>query len=159
MHRPRVLARWAALALLAAHSPQAGPGRAQPAATFPARDTFRALQLAAQTCGRDNSAGSCDQARRSADGLLDHPRLPARCKDSLWEISQRATVAPANSLERREALNRSADDLMAFCRQQQRPPTASPSQGPAPGGGGGRSGGGGQPAPAAPPGMGSGGLL
>ncbi|MFN7228782.1 MAG: hypothetical protein ACK5UG_06990 [Synechococcaceae cyanobacterium] len=138
--------------LLAGLTPLA---RANPAADFPPRDTFRALQLAAQNCGRDNDATSCDRARSGADSLLDHPRLPARCKDTLWDISQRARVAPLNDLARREALNRSGDDLMAFCRQQLRTPKPDAPAAPSapPGGGGGR------PAPVAPPGLGSGGLL
>jgi hypothetical protein len=138
--------------LVAALAPLA---RANPLATFPPRDTFRTLQLAAQTCGRDNDTASCDQARGGADALLDHPRLPARCKDTLWEISQRARVAPRNDLARREALNRSGDDLMAFCRQQVRAaPAETPAGTTAPAGGGG-----GRTAPVAPPGLGTGGLL
>ncbi|MEB3266737.1 MAG: hypothetical protein VKN13_09010 [Cyanobacteriota bacterium] len=128
--------------------------RANPQAIFPSRDSFRALQLAAQDCGRDNDPASCDRARTGADTLLDHPRLPARCKDTLWEISQQARVAPRNDLARREALNRSGADLLAFCRQQVRTP-----QPEAPGGPQAPTGGGTRPAPVNPPGLGSGGLL
>lgn len=82
---------------------------------YPSTASWRELQLAVLTCGRENTAASCDPLRSSTDPLLDHPRLPASCKDTLWSIRERAVTAASNSYERREALNRLASDLMVFC--------------------------------------------
>lgn len=87
---------------------------------FPPASTFRSLQLTSLDCSRENSSAPCDRARAMADPLLDHPRLSGRCKDVLWDIRQKATVAPANSPERREAIDASARDVTVFCRQQVR---------------------------------------
>jgi hypothetical protein len=95
--------------------PAAAAERNQP---YPSNDLFRRLQLDVLDCGRDNNASSCDAARRVADPLLDHPRLPASCKDLLWTIRQRAVVAPSNSFNRREQLNRAAADITPICRQR-----------------------------------------
>jgi hypothetical protein len=93
---------------------------ATPAAdVFPPPETFRSLRLLTLACGRDNTAEPCDQARAVADPLLDHPRLPASCKDALWEIRQRARVAPTNSFQRRDPIDKAAEDVKAFCRQQE----------------------------------------
>jgi hypothetical protein len=106
----------------AATLPLLGPGslRAAPdPQVFPPSETFRKLRLITLTCGRENTAESCDSARALADPLLDHPRLPASCKDALWAIRQRATVAPSNSFSRRDPIDQAAQDLLVFCRQQQ----------------------------------------
>ena len=96
----------------------AGPARSgTPPETFPAPETFRKLQLTTYACGRDNTASSCEQARLQADPLLDHPRLPASCKDVLWRIRQKAVVAPTNSFERRDPIDAAANDVTVFCRQ------------------------------------------
>lgn len=94
---------------------------------FPPASTFRRLQLTSLDCSRENSSGPCDRARAMADPLLDHPRLSGRCKDVLWDIRQKATVAPANSPERREAIDASARDVTVFCRQQVRPQPQQPA--------------------------------
>jgi hypothetical protein len=88
---------------------------------FPPSEVFRTLQLATLGCGRENEAEICRQARDQADDLLDHPRLPASCKDVLWEISQRATVASINSLERRDEIDRAGRNVTEFCRQRAQP--------------------------------------
>jgi hypothetical protein len=105
--------------------------RADPAnPPFPPAATFRSLQLTTLDCGRENSAAPCEKARAMADPLLDHPLLSGRCKDVLWTIRQKATVAPAKTVERRDELNASARDVTVFCRQQLRgrpqPPTGEP---------------------------------
>jgi len=108
----------AALPLLQPAGLRAAP--APPAAdVFPPPETFRSLRLLTLACGRDNTAEPCDQARAVADPLLDHPRLPASCKDALWEIRQRARVAPTNSFKRRDPIDKAAEDVKAFCRQQE----------------------------------------
>jgi hypothetical protein len=121
--------RWAPgrLALLASLSLLgASPLRAAPEPPpFPPSSDFRSLQLITLACSRENSAESCDRARRLADPLMDHPRLPASCKDVLWTIRQRAVVAPSNSFARREPIDRAARSLTAVCRQQL--PTAKSS--------------------------------
>ena len=72
---------------------------------FPPPEVFRKLQLTTYACGRENTASSCEQARLQADPLLDHPRLPASCKDVLWKIRQKAVAAPSNGFERRDPID------------------------------------------------------
>ena len=116
-HHPRGLARLstAVCLVLLGSMPLAA---AQQALTYPSTEQFRRLQLDVLDCGRDNNASSCDAARQVADPLLDHLRLPASCKDLLWTIRERAVVAPSNSFNRREQLNRAAAEIMPLCRQR-----------------------------------------
>jgi hypothetical protein len=97
---------------------------------FPPASEFRSLQLITLACSRENTAEPCDKARSLADPLLDHPRLPASCKDTLWTIRQRSVVATSNSFERREPIDRAARSLTAVCRLQL--PTAKPTANAAP---------------------------
>jgi hypothetical protein len=107
------------LLLLALPSFTAVPLRAAPQpAEFPPTETFRSLRLTTLVCGRDNTTEACDQARSQADSLLDHPRLPASCKDALWQIRQKAHTAPTNSFPRRDPIDQAAQDVWTFCRQQ-----------------------------------------
>ncbi len=120
------------LALLAS-LPLAGasPLRAAPEPPpFPPSSEFRSLQLITLACSRENTAEPCDKARSLANPLLDHPRLPASCKDVLWAIRQRSVVAPSNSFERREPIDRAARSLTAVCRLQL--PVAKPAENAAP---------------------------
>lgn len=114
----------------------AAPAGAAPASLYPPASQFRSLQLITLACGRDNDATSCDKARALADPLLDHPRLSASCKDSLWAIRQKAIVASTNSRDRRDAIDRAAKDLTVFCRQPAKPASASGSGAGSAGGGG-----------------------
>ena len=102
---------------------------------YPSTASWRQLQLAVLACGRDNTAASCDPVRSAADPLLDHPRLPASCKDTLWSLRQRAVTASVNSYGRREELNRLAGDLLAFCPPR-RPASGAGSSGGSGSGGG-----------------------
>jgi hypothetical protein len=95
---------------------------------FPPPEVFRQLQLTALACGRENSSSDCAEARLLADQLLDHPRLPASCKDILWRLVQRAVPASINSLERRAEIDSAAKDMTLVCRQQIK---AAPSEEPA----------------------------
>jgi hypothetical protein len=129
--------------------PLAPPLRAAPPATirpdeFPPASLFRTLQLTALACGRDNTAERCAEARRLADPLLDHPRLPARCKDVLWSIRNLAVEAPANSLARRDPIDQAAAEVTVACRQVLKVKPEGKPQGapPAAGEGGVRFGGG-----------------
>ena len=117
------------------------PAIAAPDTLYPPASQFRSLQLITLACGRDNDTASCDKARAMADPLLDHPRLSASCKDSLWAIRQKAFAAPLNSGERRDAIDRAAKDVTVFCRPPAKPATAS---------GSGTSGSGGGPSFSAP---------
>ena len=109
---------------------------------FPSQESLRQVQLAALACARENTASSCDQARKLADPLLDHPRLPTGCKDHLWAISQKAQPAASNSFARREAISQPAQLLLLACRSGEKTPepVAAPPAGS--GGGGFKFGGG-----------------
>ena len=96
---------------------------------FPSEQELRDLQQLVFACGRENSSGPCEQARRQADPLLDHPRLPGSCKDVLWQIRQQAVVASTNSFSRRDQLDRAGLDLLRLC-QQRRPQPTTPSTSP-----------------------------
>jgi hypothetical protein len=96
---------------------------------------LRKVQLAALACARENTVASCDQARQLGDPLMDHPRLPANCKDLIWEILEKAQPSASNSFSRREALADPAQRLLLVCRSTEKPEAATPP--PAtPGGGG-----------------------
>lgn len=97
---------------------------------FPPAELFRQLQLDTLACGRENTAATCNKARGVADPLLDHPLLPASCKDNLWNIRERAVVSPSNSYERRERLNREATDVTVLCRPATKPLGSGSSQTP-----------------------------
>lgn len=115
----------------------APPLRAAPAdPPYPNTATLRALQLVTLDCGRDNIAKPCETARRDADGLLDHPRLPGRCKDVLWNIRQKAVVAPSNSFARREPIDAAGREVIAACKALPRAAAKPAEAKPAAGGGG-----------------------
>lgn len=127
----------AALGLL----PQAPIQAATGPDAFPSAELFRQLQLQTLACGRENKATPCEQARNQADQLLDHPRLPALCKDTLWSIRQKAQVAAGNTPERRDPIDRAAKDLPLLCRQKIRPASKPEEPRPAAGGSGASTGG------------------
>ena len=136
---PGILQRFALVTALLLLQSSTGALRAEPAdPPYPATSLFRRLQLSTFDCGRENTAASCAQARSTADSLLDHPRLPGRCKDILWDIRQNASVAPVNSLERREPIDAAGREVVAACRQLSRPAPKSDTPATAPrfGGGG-----------------------
>ena len=114
----------------------AAPAGAESNGLYPPASTFRSLQLTTLACGRDNDVASCDKARAMADPLLDHPRLSASCKDSLWAIRQKAVAASGNSRERRDGIDRAARDVTVFCRQPDKPASSGAAAGGSGGGGG-----------------------
>ncbi|MCP9831741.1 hypothetical protein KBZ14_10870 [Synechococcus sp. HJ21-Hayes] len=129
MTAPRAPRRW--LQLVASTALLLGTGlaaRAEVYVAFPTQDTLRQVQLAAMGCARENSNDTCQRSRALADPLLDHPRLPASCKDLAWTIRERSKPAAVNSFERREALIKPAQDLMQFCRSQEKPVVEKPAQ-------------------------------
>jgi hypothetical protein len=119
----------ACLGLLAAGSLLAGAPLRAGETPYPAATLFQDIQRDTLSCGRDNTASSCDRARSLADPLLDHPRLSSSCKDALWAVRQRAVAAPSNSLARRDPIDSASRDIGAFCRQPSRPaaPAAAPT--------------------------------
>jgi hypothetical protein len=126
-----------ALAFTAALAPQlvggalqAAPPATYPPEVFPPVSVFRTLQLTTLACGRENTAASCGDARRQADPLLDHPRLPARCKDVLWSIRNLSVAAPTNPQTRRDPIDQAASEVTIVCRQVLRAKPEAKPQGP-----------------------------
>jgi hypothetical protein len=92
------------------------------------------VQLAALACARENSPESCNKTKQLGDPLLDHPRLPANCKDLIWLILDQAKPAATNSFSRREAISKPAEQLLLVCRSSEKPeattaPQAKPKAG------------------------------
>lgn len=125
---------------------RAAPPVPHPADVFPPSSVFRTLQLTTLACGRENSAERCAEARQQADPLLDHPRLPARCKDVLWSIRNLSMEAATNSLGRRDPIDQAAAEVTVACRQVLKAKPENKPRGGAPAGGEGQLRfGGGQP--------------
>ena len=125
----------AGLGLLAAGPLLAGAPLRAGETPYPAAALIQEIQRQTLSCGRDNTASSCERARSLADPLLDHPRLSSSCKDALWAVRQRAVAAPTNSLARRDPIDSASRDVGAFCRQPNQPPApaAAPTDpGPSP---------------------------
>jgi hypothetical protein len=112
-----------ATGLTAALATGLAAGRAWAAeAPYPPATTFREVQL--------NTQADCDKARRLADPLLDHPRLSTACKDALWSVRQLSVVAPQNSPERRDPIDKASRDVAAYCRQPYVADTTQPTTNP-----------------------------
>jgi hypothetical protein len=121
------LALWAGVAL-------PNSGRAAPYVPFPSQDTLRQVQLAALACARENTSATCKQARALGDPLMDHPRLPANCKDLIWQMLAKSQPAATNSFSRRQAISDPAERLLLVCRSAEKPeaaeaPAAKPGAG------------------------------
>ncbi len=110
----------------------AEPLRAQGYVPFPSTESLREVQLVALACARDNSEERCKAARDLADPLLDHPRLPASCKDLLWSITENARAASSNSFERRNSISDPAERLLLVCRSAEKPAPDQKGPGPSP---------------------------
>jgi hypothetical protein len=85
------------------------------------------LQKESFRCSLNNSTEPCERARKIADELMDHPRLPAICKDVLWSLVREADVATTNSFKRRDSIDQPARRLTAVCSEP-----VKPSKKPAP---------------------------
>ena len=108
---------------------------AAPLVPFPSEASLRDLQLAALACARENTASDCEQTRRLGDPLLDHPRLPANCKDLIWQMLQKAQPASVNSFARRQQIDDPAARLLLVCRSAEKPePATTPAAKPSGGG-------------------------
>ena len=88
---------------------------------WPSQDTFRSLQKEAFLCSLNNSQDQCDGVRHHADELMDHPRLPAICKDVLWRLVKESRVAATNSFLRRDAIDQPARRLIGVCSEPVKP--------------------------------------
>ena len=88
---------------------------------WPSQDTLSTLQKEAFLCSLNNSPDLCDRSRKRADELMDHPRLPAICKDVLWSLVGEARVAATNSFRRRDAIDQPARRLMRVCSEPVKP--------------------------------------
>ena len=82
---------------------------------WPSQDIFRALQKEAFLCSLNNGPDQCNGVRQRADELMDHPRLPAVCKDVLWRLVKESRVAATNSFQRRDAIDQPARRLIGVC--------------------------------------------
>ena len=91
---------------------------------FPTREELRALQLLAYDCSRANDQDSCEKTRSLADPLMDHPRLSAACKDTVWELVQASKVVSTNSFQRRDSIDRPARRLTLVCTKPYKPKEA-----------------------------------
>ena len=108
--------------------PAAGQAQLQDV-PFPSKEELRSLQLLAYSCSRENDQDSCAKTRNLADPLMDHPRLSAACKDTVWELVQASQVASTNSFQRRDNIDRPARRLTVVCRKPEQPePPAAPTQ-------------------------------
>jgi hypothetical protein len=106
-----------------------------PYVPFPSQESLRNVQLAALACARENSPESCSKAKQLGDPLLDHPRLPANCKDLIWQMLDQTKPAATNSFSRREAISKPAEQLLLVCRSSDKPEaTAAPEAKPKTGG-------------------------
>ena len=91
---------------------------------MPTQEELREVQLRAYACSRQNTAEYCDRNQSLADPLMDHPRPPASCKDTLWELLQTAKVTERNSYQRRDSIDRPARRLTVVCASRPVKPAA-----------------------------------
>jgi hypothetical protein len=74
---------------------------------------------------------TCTRTREIANPLMDHPRLPAACKDTVWELMQEAKPATNNSSQRRDSIDSPARRLTVVCAdpEKRNKPNNPPSAG------------------------------
>ena len=119
---------FAAIAALVSATALPVAGLAAPQNTYPSQESLREVQLAALACARENTAESCSRAKQLGDPLLDHPRLPANCKDLIWLMLDKAQPAAVNSFSRRDALASLAEKLPLVCRSSEQPPSTTATE-------------------------------
>jgi hypothetical protein len=88
---------------------------------WPSQVVLKTLQKEAFLCSLNNSPDQCEHARQRADELMDHPRLPAICKDVLWSLVKESRVAATNSFQRRDAIDQPARRLIRVCSEPVKP--------------------------------------
>ena len=57
---------------------------------------------------------------------MDHPLLPAICKDVAWSLLEQARVAPTNDYKRRDAIDEPARKITRICAKPAKPKQAKP---------------------------------
>lgn len=82
---------------------------------LPTRDALREIELQAYACSRENTTAACERTRTLSNPLMDHPRLSAACKDTVWELLQVAKVVSRNNYERRDSIDRPSRRLPVVC--------------------------------------------
>ena len=90
---------------------------AEPYEPWPSKDQLRGIEQAAYACSRDNSTEACKRVRQLADPLMDHSRLPERCKDLLWMLMDQAKVAKNNDFRRKDTITNTARRIPRFCAE------------------------------------------
>jgi hypothetical protein len=94
---------------------------------LPTRDALREIELQAYACSRENISEPCERTKTLSNPLMDHPRLSAACKDTVWELLQVATVVPSNNYKRRDSIDSPARRLTVVCGAQKPAQPASPA--------------------------------
>ncbi|WP_226414470.1 hypothetical protein [Synechococcus sp. MU1642] len=90
---------------------------ADPYVAWPSKEQLRGIEQAAYACSRDNSTEACTRVRQLADPLMDHSRLPERCKDVLWILMDEAKVANNNDFRRKDTITNTARRIPRFCAE------------------------------------------
>ncbi len=88
---------------------------------MPTKSELQAIQLEAYICSRENNAQSCERTRQLADPLMDHPRLPSICKDTVWQLLQSSKKAENNNYIRRDAIDLPARRIAVVCIKRIKP--------------------------------------
>ena len=57
---------------------------------------------------------------------MDHPLLPAICKDVAWSLLEQARVAPTNDYKRRDAIDEPARKMTRVCAKPTKTKQAKP---------------------------------
>ena len=84
---------------------------------WPSKDQLRGIEQAAYACSRENSTEACARVRQLADPLMDHSRLPGRCKDMLWMLMDEARVANNNDFRRKDTITNTARRIPRLCAE------------------------------------------
>ncbi|MDC3009463.1 hypothetical protein OAZ06_00660 [Synechococcus sp. AH-736-G20] len=90
---------------------------AEPYVAWPSKKQLRGIEQAAYACSRANSTEACKRVRQLADPLMDHSRLPERCKDVLWMLMDEAKVANNNDFKRKDTITNTARRIPRFCAE------------------------------------------
>ena len=90
---------------------------ARPYEPWPSKNLLRSIEQAAYVCSRDNSTEACARVRQLADPLMDHSRLPERCKDVLWRLMDEAKVANTNDFIRKDTITNTARRIPRVCTE------------------------------------------
>ena len=96
---------------------------------LPTRDALREIELQAYACSRENASEPCERTKTLSNPLMDHPRLSAACKDTVWELLQVATVVASNNYKRRDSIDSPARRLTVVCGAKEPAQPASPTPG------------------------------